>query len=101
MATSMRSKTYIAVLLILSSTHLVNDLIQSLIPASYPILKAKYSLNFVQIGVITFTFQLAGAFLQPIVGIITDKYSAPYSPVVGMLFTLAGLTKKPFNKKTK
>ena len=91
MTTSIRSKTYLSILLILSSTHLVNDLIQSLIPASYPILKEKYSLNFVQIGVITFTFQLAGAFLQPLVGTITDKHPAPYSPVVGMLFTLSGL----------
>ena len=91
-----RSKTYILVLLILSSTHLLNDLMQSLIPASYPILKLNYSLNFVQIGMITLTFQIAGALLQPLIGMITDRYAAPYSPVVGMLFTLFGLLNLAF-----
>ncbi|MDA9246018.1 MFS transporter [Rhodobacteraceae bacterium] len=89
--TSTRSKTYLYLLIILSSTHLLNDLMQSLIPASYPILKAKYSLDFIQIGVITLTFQIAGALLQPIIGMVTDKHAAPYSPVVGMMFTLSGL----------
>ena len=64
---------------------------QSLIPASYPILKASYGLDFVQIGIITLTFQFAGALLQPIIGMATDKYPAPYSPVIGMMFTLSGL----------
>ena len=91
MATSTRSKTYLYLLIILSSTHLLNDLMQSLIPASYPILKAKYSLDFIQIGMITLTFQIAGALLQPIIGMVTDKHAAPYSPVVGMMFTLSGL----------
>ena len=91
MVTSIRFKTYLSVLLILSSTHLLNDLMQSLIPASYPILKAKYSLNFVQIGMITLTFQIAGALLQPVIGMATDRHAAPYSPVVGMMFTLSGL----------
>ena len=91
-----RSKTYILVLLILSSTHLLNDLMQSLIPASYPILKLNYSLNFVQIGMITLTFQIAGALLQPLIGMITDRYAAPYSPVVGRVFTLFGLLNLAF-----
>ena len=91
MTTSTRSKTYIYLLIILSSTHLLNDLMQSLIPASYPILKAKYSLDFIQIGMITLTFQIAGALLQPIIGMVTDRHAAPYSPVVGMMFTLSGL----------
>jgi len=90
-ATSTRSKTYLYLLIILSSTHLLNDLMQSLIPASYPILKAKYSLDFIQIGMITLTFQIAGALLQPIIGMVTDRHAAPYSPVVGMMFTLSGL----------
>ena len=90
------SRTYISVLLILSSTHLLNDLMQSLIPASYPILKTKYSLNFIQIGIITFTFQIFGAFLQPIIGMITDRHPAPYSPVLGMVFTLSGLVSLAF-----
>ena len=91
MTTLTRSKTYLYLLIILSSTHLLNDLMQSLIPASYPILKAKYSLDFIQIGMITLTFQIAGALLQPIIGMVTDKHAAPYSPVVGMMFTLSGL----------
>ena len=91
-----RSKTYLSVLLILGSTHLLNDLMQSLIPASYPILKESYGLNFVQIGIITLTFQIAGALLQPIIGMATDRYPAPYSPVVGMIFTLSGLINLAF-----
>ena len=96
MASSIRSKTYFYLLLILSSTHLLNDLMQSLIPASYPILKAEYSLDFVQIGMITLTFQIAGALLQPIIGMVTDKHAAPYSPVVGMMFTLSGIVSLAF-----
>ena len=96
MITSLRSKTYLTVLIILSSTHLLNDLMQSLIPASYPIIKEKYGLDFIQIGLITLTFQIAGAFLQPVIGMITDKYPAPYSPVVGMLFTFSGLVSLAF-----
>ncbi|GGA26295.1 MFS transporter [Neptunicoccus cionae] len=86
-----RPKTHLAVLIILGITHLLNDLMQSLIPASYPILKAAYGLDFTQIGMITLTFQVAGAMLQPVIGMITDKHPAPYSPVVGMMFTLSGL----------
>ena len=91
MTTATRSRTYLSVLVVLGSTHLLNDLMQSLIPASYPILKEAYGLNFVQIGMITLTFQIAGALLQPIMGMATDRFPAPYSPVVGMMFTLSGL----------
>ena len=83
-------------LVVLGSTHLLNDLMQSLIPASYPILKEAYGLNFVQIGMITLTFQIAGALLQPIMGMTTDRFPAPYSPVVGMMFTLSGLVNLAF-----
>ncbi|WP_247880335.1 MFS transporter [Ochrobactrum vermis] len=69
---------------------------QSLISASYPILKDAYALDFVQIGMITLTFQIAGSLLQPIIGMITDKRPAPYSPVVGMMFTLSGLVSLAF-----
>lgn len=86
-----RSGTHLTVLAVLGVTHLLNDLMQSLIPAAYPILKEAYALDFVQIGMITLTFQIAGAMLQPVVGMITDKHPAPYSPVVGMMFTLSGL----------
>ena len=83
-------------LVVLGLTHLLNDLMQSLIPASYPIIKDSYGLDFVQIGIITLTFQIAGALLQPIIGMATDRYPAPYSPVVGMMFTLSGLVNLAF-----
>jgi len=86
-----RPRTHLALLLILSLTHLLNDLIQALIPAVYPIIKATYALGFVQIGMITLTFQVAGSLLQPVVGWHTDRHPMPYSTVVGMMFTLGGL----------
>jgi len=95
-ATVPRSRTYLAVLVVLGLTHLLNDLMQSLIPASYPILKQAYALDFVQIGMITMTFQIAGALLQPVIGMVTDRHPAPYSPVVGMMFTLSGLVSLAF-----
>ena len=89
--TDNRSGTYLGVLVVLALTHLLNDLMQSLIPASYPILQQRHTLDFVQIGMITLTFQIAGSLLQPVIGIVTDRHPAPYSPVLGMMFTLSGL----------
>lgn len=86
-----RPKTYLNVLLILGITHLLNDLIQSLIPAVYPILREKYQLDFVHVGIITLTFQIAGSLLQPVVGAVTDRHPFPYSTVLGMMFTFSGL----------
>lgn len=91
-----RSRTHLTVLLVLGLTHLLNDLMQSLIPAAYPILKEVYSLDFMQIGMITMTFQIAGSLLQPAIGMVTDKHPAPYSPVIGMMFTLSGLLSLAF-----
>ena len=91
-----RSGTYLTVLVVLGLTHLLNDLMQSLIPAAYPILKETYALDFVQIGMITMTFQIAGSLLQPVMGMVTDRHPAPYSPVVGMMFTLSGLVSLAF-----
>ncbi|MDR6265869.1 MULTISPECIES: MFS transporter [Rhodobacterales] len=96
MTTTTRTKTHLAVLAVLGLSHMLNDLMQSLIPAAYPILKEAYALDFVQIGMITLTFQIAGAMLQPVIGMVTDKYPAPYSPVVGMMFTLTGLLSLAF-----
>lgn len=79
------------VLIVLSVTHLLNDMIQSLIPAIYPIIKEAYHLDFGQIGLITLTFQVSASLLQPAVGLYTDKHPMPYSMVAGMGFTLAGL----------
>jgi FSR family fosmidomycin resistance protein-like MFS transporter len=86
-----------AVLVVLGLTHLLNDLIQSLIPAIYPIIKESYALDFVQIGIITLTFQVAGSLLQPVVGYVTDRHPMPYSTIVGMTFTLVGLASLGFS----
>lgn len=96
MTIATRPRTHLAVLSVLGLTHLLNDMMQSLIPAAYPILKEVYALDFVQIGLITLTFQIAGAMLQPVIGMVTDKHPAPYSPVVGMMFTLSGLVSLAF-----
>lgn len=89
-ATSASAST-MAILFALSFSHLLNDSIQALIPAIYPLLKTSYGLTFTQIGLITFTFQMVGSVFQPIVGFYTDKHPKPYSLVVGMGITLAGL----------
>lgn len=79
------------VLLALSVSHLLNDTLQSVIPALYPLLKDSYGLTFAQIGLITFTYQLTGSLFQPVVGSFTDRRPLPYSLAVGMGFTLTGL----------
>lgn len=79
------------VLFVLSAAHFLNDMIQSLIPAIYPIIKSAYGLDFGQIGLITLTFQVTASLFQPVVGHVTDKRPMPYSMVVGMGFTLTGL----------
>ena len=89
--TSVIEKTVFPILFALSFSHLLNDTIQSLIPAIYPIIKTSYRLSFSQIGLITLTFQLAASLLQPFVGLYTDKKPQPYSLAIGMGFTLIGL----------
>lgn len=79
------------ILLSLSFCHLLNDLIQSLIPALYPLLKTEFNLDFAQIGLITLAFQLTASLLQPTVGFYTDKRPQPYSLAIGMGSTLIGL----------
>jgi len=88
---SAAGKTVFKVLLAISFSHLLNDTIQSLIPAIYPLLKAKFLLNFTQIGLITLTFQLTASLLQPLVGHYADRQPRPYSLATGMAFTLGGL----------
>lgn len=88
---SLPQRAMMPVLIALSFTHLLNDMIQSLIPAIYPIIKEAYRLDFGQIGLITLTFQVSASLLQPAVGLYTDKHPMPYSMVVGMGFTLSGL----------
>ena len=84
-------KTAYAILAAISFCHLLNDMVQSLIPAIYPILKTSFHLGFGQIGIITFAFQVTASLLQPVVGLYTDRKPKPYSLVVGMAVTLSGL----------
>ncbi len=83
--------TLMGILLALSLSHLLNDTIQSLIPAIYPVLKSSYGFTYAQIGLITFAFQMTGSILQPMVGFYTDRRPKPYSLAVGMAITLCGL----------
>ena len=89
-------KTIYSILFSISFAHLLNDLIQAIIPSVYPILKQNYNLSFSQIGLITFAFQLSASLLQPFVGYYTDKYPKPFSQVYGMLFSLAGIISLSF-----
>jgi FSR family fosmidomycin resistance protein-like MFS transporter len=81
----------LAILFAISFSHLLNDTIQSLIPAIYPLLKASFNLSFVQIGLITLAFQMTASILQPFVGLYTDRHPKPYSLALGMGLTLGGL----------
>lgn len=85
------AKVVFSILAAISVCHFLNDMLQSLIPAVYPILKSSFHLNFAQIGFITFTFQLTASLLQPFVGAYTDRRPRPYSLVAGMACTLVGL----------
>ena len=90
-STASANNTTFAVILSLSFCHLLNDMMQSLVPALYPILKDNYALSFGQVGLITLAFQCTASMLQPLVGLYTDKKPQPYSLMVGMGFTLVGL----------
>jgi MFS family permease len=83
--------TAFAVLATISICHMLNDTMQSLLPAIYPMLKSGFQLDFSQVGLITLTFQLTASLLQPAVGLYTDRHPLPYSLAIGMGFTLAGL----------
>ena len=83
--------TTFTVILSLSFCHLLNDLMQSLVPALYPILKNSYGLSFGQVGLITLAFQFTASMLQPVVGLYTDRRPRPYSLTVGIGLTLVGL----------
>ncbi|MGH7944222.1 MAG: MFS transporter [Opitutaceae bacterium] len=89
--TTPADETAMRVLVALSVAHLLNDTLQSLIPALYPLLKDSFGLNFTQIGIITFTYQLTASLLQPLVGSYTDRKPQPFSLAWGMGFTLVGL----------
>ncbi|MGG7034647.1 MAG: MFS transporter, partial [Flavobacterium sp.] len=88
--------TVYSILFSISFAHLINDLIQAVIPSIYPILKQNYHLSFSQIGLITFAFQLTASIFQPFVGYYTDKFPKPFSQIYGMLFSMAGIVSIAF-----
>ncbi len=85
------NKTVFPVLFTISFCHLLNDMMQSVIPAVYPLIKDHFSLTFTEIGLITLTFQLTASLLQPVVGFYTDRRPRPMSLVIGMGFSFTGL----------
>jgi FSR family fosmidomycin resistance protein-like MFS transporter len=85
------STTALAVLFAISFSHLCNDMMQGLLPAIYPTLKANYNLSFADIGLVTFAFQFTASLLQPAIGLVADRRAMPYSLAIGMVSTLAGL----------
>jgi FSR family fosmidomycin resistance protein-like MFS transporter len=91
MVASAERRPLLPILVALSGAHLLNDLIQSMIPAMYPLLKEAYVLDFAQIGLITLAFQVTASLLQPVLGLVTDHKPWPYAMVAGMGATLTGL----------
>ena len=83
--------TAYTILVIISISHFLNDMIQSVVPSIYPMIKEDFSLSFAEIGLITFVFQLASSILQPFTGLYADRHPQPYALSLGMCFTLAGL----------
>src|ERR1700761_8025768 len=90
-ARHLAQQTVFPILFTISFSHLLNDMLQSVVPSVYPILKNEFHLNFTQIGLITLTYQLTASLLQPFVGFYTDKKPRPYSLAIGMGFTMFGL----------
>jgi FSR family fosmidomycin resistance protein-like MFS transporter len=85
------ARTRFKILGAISFSHFLNDMIQSLIVAIYPLLKGEFELSFTQIGVITLTYQVCASVLQPVIGIYTDRHPKPFSLSIGMGFTLIGI----------
>ncbi|MFT2211167.1 MFS transporter [Rhizobium giardinii] len=84
-------KTAVSVIVAVSFCHMLNDIMQSLLTSLYPLLKENYALDFVQIGLLTFAFQVTASLLQPAVGVVTDRWPMPFSLPVAMLSTCTGL----------
>ena len=87
----MTEGTVYSMLMICGISHFLNDMIQSIIPSIYPILKANFDFSFAQIGIITLVFQMTSSILQPFTGLYADRHPRPYALSVGMCFTLTGL----------
>lgn len=88
---TMTEGTVYSMLVICGISHFLNDMIQSIIPSIYPILKANFDFSFAQIGLITLVFQMTSSILQPFTGLYADRHPRPYALSVGMCFTLTGL----------
>lgn len=88
---TMTEGTVYSMLILCCISHFLNDMIQSIIPSIYPIIKEKYNFSFAQIGVITLVFQMTSSILQPFTGLYADKHPRPYALSIGMCFTLTGL----------
>jgi MFS transporter, FSR family, fosmidomycin resistance protein len=88
----------LSILLAISASHMLNDMMQSLAPALYPVFREQLGLTFFETGLITFTFQVTASLLQPIVGLYTDRRPQPYALPVAMLFTLCGLALLAFGR---
>lgn len=86
-----REETIFSILVAISFAHLLNDMMQSIIPSIYPIIKEKYGFTFGQIGIITLVFQMTSSILQPFVGRFADRHPQPFSLSTGMVFTLVGI----------
>lgn len=89
--TSQEEKTVFSILFIISISHFLNDMIQSVVPAIYPMIKDKFGLTFAEIGLITLVFQMTSSLLQPFTGLSADRHPRPYALSYGMCFTLIGL----------
>src|ERR1700723_4117819 len=88
---TIQERTMLRVLAAISFCHVLNDMMQSLLPSIYPILKSPFHLNFPQIGFISLAYQITASLLQPVIGHYTDQKPMPYSLPIGMVFTLFGL----------
>ncbi|MDC9604904.1 MFS transporter [Xenorhabdus griffiniae] len=86
-----KHRTVFSILGAISLSHMLNDMIQSLILAIYPLLQSEFTLSFIQVGMITLAYQVTASLLQPLIGLYTDKHPQPYSLPIGMGFTLSGL----------
>ncbi|HLI93401.1 MAG TPA: MFS transporter, partial [Puia sp.] len=90
-AKQIAQETVFSILFTISLAHLINDMLQSVVPAVYPLIKDTYHLTFTQIGLITLTYQLTASLLQPLVGWYTDRRPRPYSLAMGMGFSCLGV----------
>lgn len=88
---TMTEGTMYSMLVICGISHFLNDMIQSIIPSIYPIIKDKFDFSFAQIGIITLVFQMTSSILQPFTGLYADRHPRPYALSIGMCFTLTGL----------